>query len=132
MSSLVASTFLRRIFAFDAVATVATGALLAAGAQPLQGLMGLDPAISVPAGLFLIAYAVVPAIMAARKTLPVAAVWTVIAINAVWVLESLASLALGWVSVNALGTAFVIAQAAAVGVIAELQYIGMRRSERFA
>jgi hypothetical protein len=132
MSSLIASTFLRRIFAFDAIATVATGGLLAVGAQPLHGLMGLDPAVGMSAGLFLIAYAVVPAIMAARRTLPVAAVWTVIAINAVWVLESLASLALGWVSVNALGTGFVIAQAAAVGVIAELQYLGMRRSERFA
>lgn len=132
MSSLTTSTFLRRIFAFDAVATAGVGVLLAAGASTLEGLLGLDPAIGVPAGLFLIAYAVLPGIMATRKTLPVAAVWAVIGINAVWVLESLASLALGWVSVNPLGTAFVIGQAAAVGAIAELQYMAMRRAERFA
>lgn len=132
MSSLVASTFLRRVFAFDAAATAATGMLLAAGAQPLQGLLGLDPALSLPVGLFLIGYAVIPAVMAARKTLPVPAVWAVIAINTVWMVESLASLALGWVAANPLGVAFVIAQALAVGVIAELQFLGMRRATRFA
>lgn len=132
MSSLVVSTFLRRVFAFDAVATLATGGLLAAGAPALEGLMGLSPEVSIPAGLFLIAYAAVPGIMAARKTLRTAAVWTVIAINGVWVVESLMSLALGWVSVNPLGTAFVVAQAAAVGVIALLQVAGLRGSERFA
>lgn len=132
MSSLVASTFLRRVFAFDAVATAATGVLLAAAAQPLETLMGLSAEITLPSGLFLIAYALVPAIMAARKTLPVAAVWTVIAINAVWVVESLMSLALHWITPNPLGVAFVVAQAAAVAVIAELQFIGLRRAERFA
>lgn len=132
MSSLVASTFFRRVFAFDAVATVATGVLFAAGAPLLQTLMGLDPAFSVPVGLFLIAYAVIPAVMAARKTLPVPAVWAVIAINTVWMIESFAGLALGWVQANGLGIAFIAVQALAVGVIAGLQFIGMRRSERFA
>jgi len=132
MTSLVASTFLRRVFAFDAVATAATGVLLAAGAQPLQTLMGLSPEISVPAGLFLIAYALVPAIIATRKTVPAAAVWTAIAINAVWVVESLVSLALGWVSVNGLGTAFVVAQATAVGAISLLQVAGVRGPARYA
>lgn len=132
MSSLVASTFLRRVFAFDAVATAATGLLFAAGAPLLQELIGLDPAVCVPAGLFLIVYAAIPAIMAARRTLPIPAVWAVIGINAVWVVESLASLALGFVQANSLGVAFVVAQALAVGVIAELQFLGLRRSERFA
>lgn len=132
MSSLVASTFLRRVFAFDAVATAVTGLLFSAGAPLLESLMGLDPALSVPVGLFLIGYAVIPGVMAARRTLPVPAVWAVIAINTVWMVESLASLALGFVQANSLGVAFVVAQALAVGVIAELQFLGLRRSERFA
>ncbi|MFN3514684.1 MAG: hypothetical protein ACK41C_16685 [Phenylobacterium sp.] len=132
MSSLVASVFLRRVLALDAVATAATGALLATAAQPLEGLMGLPADMSRPVGLFLIAYAFLPGAMAALRVVPAPAVWAVIGINTVWSLESVGSLALGWVSPNALGTAFVIAQAAAVGGFAALQYLGLRRSTRFA
>lgn len=132
MSTIVASTFLRRVFAFDAVATAATGALLAAAAQPLEGLMRLEAAISRPVGLFLIAYAVLPGVMALRRNLPSPAVWAVIGINTLYVIESLMSLPLGWVTPNALGTAFVIAQAGAVAGIAALQVAGVRGSERFA
>ena len=44
MSSLVASTFLRRIFAFDAVATAATGVLLSVGAKILGNITVGDEA----------------------------------------------------------------------------------------
>jgi hypothetical protein len=52
----------------------------------------------------------------------------VIAGNALWMLGSLVLLVDGPVAPNLLGEAFVAVQALAVGLFAELQYIGLRRS----
>lgn len=60
--------------------------------------------------------------------MPKLAVWAVIAINAVWAIDSIALLFTGWVSPNLLGQAFVVVQAVSVAVIAELQYLGLKRS----
>jgi hypothetical protein len=50
--------------------------------------------------------------------------------NGRWVAGSAARLVNGWVSPAALGYAFVIAQAAAVVRLAELEYIGLRKASR--
>jgi hypothetical protein len=42
--------------------------------------------------------------------------------------ESVLALLFGWLQPNALGQWFVIAQALAVAVIAELQFLGLRRA----
>jgi hypothetical protein len=52
----------------------------------------------------------------------------VIAANAIWAIDSIALLFTGWVQPNLLGQAFVVAQALSVAAIAELQYIGVKRS----
>jgi hypothetical protein len=59
-------------------------------------------------------------------------VWAVILCNAVWVADSLLLLMSGWVQPTALGTAFVLAQALLVGLFAELQALGLRRSPAYA
>ena len=64
--------------------------------------------------------------MAAPKPKLVVAI--VIAGNAVWTLASIALLFSGSVSPNLLGEVFVVAQAIGTGVLAELQYVGLRRS----
>lgn len=51
-----------------------------------------------------------------------------IAVNAVWVIDSLLLLVIGWVSPNLFGYAFVIAQALAIGLLAELQWFGLKHS----
>jgi hypothetical protein len=48
--------------------------------------------------------------------------------NAAWIIASIALLFSGAVTPNLLGEAAVAMQAIAVGVFAELQYIGLRRS----
>ncbi|MGN9416223.1 hypothetical protein ACTMR4_15145, partial [Enterococcus faecium] len=53
----------------------------------------------------------------------------VVAGNAAWTLASIALLLSGAVSPNLLGTIVILAQAIATGVFAELQYVGLRRSE---
>ena len=60
--------------------------------------------------------------------MPKLLVAVVIAANAVWTVASVALLFSGEVAPNWLGEAFVAAQAIVVGVFAELQYLGLRRS----
>jgi hypothetical protein len=55
-------------------------------------------------------------------------VLVVIAGNAAWTLGSIALLFSGAVSPNLLGQIFIVAQAIATGVFAELQFIGLRKS----
>jgi hypothetical protein len=52
----------------------------------------------------------------------------VIAGNAAWTLASIALLFSGAVTPNLLGEAFVVIQAIVVGTLAELQFIGLRKS----
>ena len=128
----VSSPFLRRVLMLDAIASGATGLLLAFGAGLLAPITGIDPAIAGPAGWFLIPYAALVAWLASRPTQAAPLVWTVVAVNILWVVESVGVLALGYLSPNALGIAFVIAQAVVVGVFAELQIVGLKKARSAA
>ena len=130
MSSFSPSPLLRYALVGDAVASGATGLLLALGAGALAGLLGLPEALMRSAGLILLPYAAVVAFLGTRATISRRAVWAVIAVNGVWVADSLILLASGWVSPTALGYAFVLAQALVVLLFAEAQYFGLRRAAR--
>jgi hypothetical protein len=52
----------------------------------------------------------------------------VIIANALWAIDSILILLIGWVEPNVLGYAFIIAQALIVAVFAEAQYVGLRKS----
>ena len=79
-------------------------------------------------GLFLIAYTALVGWLATRSSVTKALVLLVIVGNAAWTLGSIALLFSGAVSPNLLGQVFIVAQAIATGVFAELQYIGLRKS----
>lgn len=118
--------FLRRVLGLDAVASGATGLLLAFGSGLLEEFLGLNADVTQPAGLFLIAWALGVAALAlqARPARPL--VMAVIAVNALWAIESVMTLVLGWLQPNALGVAFVLAQAAVVAGFAGLQAVAIR------
>lgn len=128
MTLLQPSPLLRRSLQLDALAGGATGLLLALAANPLSGLLGLPVVLLMVAGILLLLLALVLAWMANCEVLPRAGVWAVIAVNLLWVVESLGLLASGWVQPTVLGCAFVIGQALVVGVLAELEFFGLRRS----
>ncbi len=131
MSNHIASTpFLRVALLGDAAASAATGLLMAAAAGPLSALLGLPQPLLLAAGLFLLPYAALVAWLGAKPAMPSAAVWAVIAINALWVIESAALLLLGWVQPTALGTGFIIAQAVVVALFVELQFVALRRARQ--
>jgi hypothetical protein len=123
-----ASPLLRQVLIADALASGATGLLLAGGAGPLVGLLGLPEPLMRYAGLFLLPYAVVVAYVGLRTAMSRGAVWAIIAANTVWVVESFLLLASGWVSPTPLGILFVAAQALVVAIFAAAQFIGLRRS----
>ncbi|WP_439572230.1 hypothetical protein [Phreatobacter sp.] len=120
-------TFLRRLLAFDAITSGAMGLKLAVGAGILAPWLGLPEGLLRAAGLMLVPFAIAVAIAAARAPSSRAAVLSIAAVNALWVIASLGLLVSGLVSPGLLGMAFVAAQAVFVGVLAELQIIGARR-----
>ncbi|MDF3931273.1 hypothetical protein [Pseudomonas citronellolis] len=128
MTLLQPSPLLRRALQLDALASGATGLLLALAAQPLSGLLGLPMPLLMVAGIVLLPFALVLAWMANGDPLSRAGVWVVIAANLLWVVESLLLLLSGWVQPTVAGCVFVIGQALAVGVLAELEFFGLRRS----
>ncbi|WP_426958591.1 hypothetical protein [Muricoccus radiodurans] len=125
---MIATPFLRRALLLDAVASGATGALMLLAAGALAGLTDLPPGLLRTAGAALVPYAAFVTWLGTRAEPSRPLVLAVIALNILWTLESVAIIALGWVAPNALGTAFVLVQAAAVGAFAALQAVASRQA----
>jgi hypothetical protein len=125
--TLASTKLLRLALLGDAAASGAMGLLLAGAAGPLAGLLGLPKALLLGAGLVLIPYAAVVAWLGRHPAPSRNAVRAVVAVNALWVADSLALMALPGIAPNGLGVAFVLAQAAAVGVFAALQAAALRQ-----
>ena len=122
------SVFLRRAIQCDAVFSGLSAVLLTFGAGTLASLLNLPEVLLRETGLFLVAYAALVGWLGTRHQMPKALVAIVIAGNAAWTVASIALLFSGAVTPNVSGEAFVVLQAIATGVLAELQYIGLRRS----
>jgi hypothetical protein len=122
------SPLLRRAIQADALVSGAMAALLSVGAGALAPLLSLPEMLLRESGLFLIVYAALVGWLGTRALMPKSLVIAVIAGNALWVLGSVALLLSGAVAPNLLGIGFVLMQAVAVGVFAELQFLGLRRS----
>lgn len=110
---------LRAILVFDAVTCVAMGAALLLGSAPIAALTALPPSLLLSAGLALLPIAAVIAFVARWPS--AWGVWMVVAGNLAWVGASL--LLLASVAPNALGLAFVLAQAVVVAAFARLEYL---------
>jgi hypothetical protein len=123
-----ASVFLRRAFLLDTITSGMMALLLTFGAGELAPLLNLPEDVLRETGLVLIAYTALVGWLATRQSMPKALVLNVIAINAAWTVASIALLFSSAVTPNWLGQAFIAGQAIVPGALAELQYIGVRRS----
>lgn len=127
MSRVAPSTFLRRALLADALVSAAAGVAMSAGAGLLAPLLALPPGLLLGAGFTLFPWTAALLWLARQPAVPKAAVWTVIALNALWAIES------AWVALggefrpSALGQGFIALQALTVIVLAELEWIGLRR-----
>lgn len=119
---------LRCALLLDAVASGALCVLLVVATDPLSRLFGLPSALLFWLGLGFLPYIGFLTFLARRPTLGRTLVRVVIALNGLWVIDSLALLFSGWVTPTFWGTAFILAQALAVAGFGGLQAYGLRQS----
>lgn len=125
---LVVTPFLRRALLADAAISAATGVAMTVGAGALEAALGVPAWLLRTAGIAFLPFAALVWLAATRASLPRAAVLAVIALNVLWAVECLAVLATGWLDPTSIGVAFIVAQAVTVVVLAELQWVGLRRA----
>jgi hypothetical protein len=124
------SIFLRRVLLIDGLVSGAAGLVMIAGAGLLAPLLSLPQELMTYAGVALIPWVIALAALSRMTLIPRAAVRAVVAVNLAWVAGSVAVLFIATPSL--FGYAFVIAQAVAVGLFAELQIIALKREPRVA
>jgi len=118
---------LRKVLLLDAVTCVAAGLLMTLAAHALSEPLGLEVGLLRGAGLALLPFAVFLVHTARRARLSQAQVGVAIGLNLVWVIESVLLVVAGWAEPTVLGTVFVLGQAAAVMVLADLELLGVWR-----
>ena len=123
----VTLSFLRKVLLIDAVASAAMGLALVALSVPLATWLSLPQTLLRDAGVVLLPFAAFVGYVASRANPPRIAVWIIVAVNAIWTIDSFALLFTDAVQPNAFGLAFVIAQAIVVGLFAEFEYVGLRK-----
>lgn len=82
-------SFLRRVLIADAVSSAGMGLALLLVAGYVDELLGLPAAFLESAGLALLPFAAFVLYIATRPSLARAAVWAVVVLNAIWVVDSL-------------------------------------------
>ena len=112
---------LRTILLVDGIVSGAMGLLLIAGAGILDGAFDLPAAFLRGAGVVLLPWFALLAIIATRRVIHRSAVRFVIIANLGWIAASVLLPFTGWIEPNALGVAFIIVQALAVVVFALAQ-----------
>ena len=127
----IRSNTLRAVIAVDAVDAAACGlggAVIALNAGLVAPIVGMPASVLQPLGLFLIGYAAVLAWLASRAELPRTVVWTLVAFNLAWAVESLMAPPLGWARPTGVGLALIIVQAIGALIVAGLQFLALRRT----
>ena len=123
---ITATPLLRRALLVDAAASGLSGALLLLDAAPVGNFLGLPAPLLQAAGAASVAFALFVGWLGRRETMPRALAALAVAGNVAWVLGSLEVLFTQ--SPNAWGEAYVVAQTLLVAVLAECEFIGLRRS----
>jgi hypothetical protein len=122
-----APVLLRRLLLADAAISGGAGLAMLLGADALGELLGLSPALLRWVGLVLLPFAALVAYLATRVRITPAATLGVVAANLLWAVCSLLLLVIGWVEPTAVGYVFIVGQALAVALCAEVQYVGLRK-----
>src|SRR5688572_5695402 len=97
MNSIRASSLLRRVLVVDAVTSGAMGLAMIAFAELLANLLQLPVELITEAGIVLLPFAAFVGFVASRSEPARFLVWTIIALNVVWVVDSIVLLFTGWV-----------------------------------
>jgi len=123
---------LRQALLLDAFASGTMGLAMTAASGPIAGLLDLPMPFVLYIGIFLIAFALFLLALTRQERPAPSLVWLVIVGNAGWVVASIAILFTDLIAPNTLGAIVIVAQAAAVALFAELEFIGQRRRAAIA
>jgi hypothetical protein len=121
------SAFLKTALRIDAVTCVAMGLLMTVGSGLISDFTRIPETLLMAAGLSLFPIAAFIGFVSSRELIRAPEVWIVIFGNIGWVMASLWLLAAGTIMPNSLGVAFVALQAAAVALLAAVEYAGLNR-----
>jgi hypothetical protein len=121
---------LRVALKLDAIVTGANGAAYVVIAGPLGDLLGVPTSFLRAIGAFLVIFAVAVWETATSDRPAPAAVLAVIALNVLWVVDSLVVLATGAYDPTTVGAVWIALQAATVAGFAGLQAAGRKRASR--
>lgn len=119
---------LRLALRIDAMASGALGLVGLAAAPLLADLLGPPAGLLFGVGVFFVVFALSLLVLAARPVIPRPAAWVVVIGNSAWVVASVVATVAGWNALTGLGVGVVLAQALAVAVFADLQWLGLRRA----
>lgn len=133
MFNLISSPrILRAVVGFDAFTGVLLGALHLLWTAPLVDWLGLSPDLLQMTGALLLGYAALAAAIAWSEPMPRGWLWALIVGNFAWALASL-GLLLGSVGTpTPLGQAYLLVHVVSVALLAELQWMGVRRARVWA
>ena len=126
MNVFASPRFLTTVLRVDAASCAATGLLQLAAAPTLAAWFGLPQGLLTATGWFLLAVCAF-ALWASRAPIRRPAVWILVAGNAAWVLGCVELLVTGAAGTG-LGQAWLVVQALAVGLLAELEWMGLKRA----
>ena len=129
LSQLSSLLRLRLVLLADAAVSGATGLAMMAGAGFVDGLLGIPGPLLRYAGMSLLPFAVIVAVVAMRERVSRPAAWAVVAYNALWAIDSIVLMLSGFIAPTALGYAFITFQAIVVAIFAELQFVALRKSQ---
>jgi hypothetical protein len=122
------SPLLRRALLTDATLTAIAGIALVLAAGPLGTFLELPAAALRIAGVIFIPFAAFAGWLGTRSRVRRTLVFVVIALNALWAVDSVLLLLSGWVETTPLGEWFVGGNALIIAALAEVEFLGLRRS----
>jgi hypothetical protein len=111
----------------DAVVSGLFGVAMLAGAPVLDGLFGVSDVFLAALGAFILAYGAT-LLLLVRAGTPLAWARAVVVGNIAWAALGVVAVLADWLTLTAAGTVVALAQAGATAVLAELQYMALRRA----
>ena len=127
MNPIASPRFLPAVLWLDAASGAGLGLLHLVAGSALAGWLGLPPGLVLASGLALVGFAALAALAARSRPVWRGGVLLLVAGNLVWVLGCLELLFAG-APATVLGTAYLAVHAVAVGGLALLEWLGLRRA----
>lgn len=121
---------LRLALRADGVLSAASGLPFLLAAGPLSSALGPSSSSLRLLGAFFVAYGVLVWLAATPRHIDRRVAWAIVAGNTAWTVVSVVALVADWLPVTTAGVLVAVVIAVATGVFADLQFLGLRRSDR--